>query len=150
MGCVHTPQGCGLVTMQDTVDDVEAGNVKPAPGLLPSKPGPHSRPGSLGMGKAPQLSAQTSLKTKYSGVPGINRDALRAGLAKHVMDTAEGRVNESAEEDGAHHGLEQQTLEGTGSRHSLRATSLETVQRYLTLELASATATTGVTMKSTQ
>ena len=134
-------------------DDEEAGNAKPSLGLPPSKPRVHSRSGSLGMGKAPQLSTQTSLQTKYSGVPGINRDALRAGLAKHVMDTAEGRVNGSAEADGAHHGSERQTLEGAGSRQSLRATSLETVQRYLTLELASnypSATTADVTHKSTR
>lgn len=134
--------------------DEEAGNAKAPRGSPPSKPRQGSRPGSLGsMGKASSLSAQTSLKTKYSGVPGINRDALRAGLAMHVLDTAKGGSSGSAEANGAHHGQQRQSLEGTSSRHSLRAASLETVQRYLTLEVASsypATATPDVIHRSTQ
>ena len=137
--------------------DEEAGGAKPPLGLSPSKPKPGSRPGSLGSSlstiKAPPLSARTSLKTKCSGVPGIDRDALRAGLAKHVLETAEGRVNDSAAADGAHHGSERQALEGTGQRLSLKASSVETVQRYLTLELASsypAATTPDLTQKSTQ
>ncbi|CAL5221084.1 g3211 [Coccomyxa viridis] len=138
----------------DVPSDEEAGNAKAPRGLPPSKPRQGSRPGSLGsMGKASSLSAQTSLKTKYSGVPGINRDALRAGLAMHVLDTAKGGSSGSAEANGAHHGQQRQSLKGTSSRHSLRAASLETVQRYLTLEVASsypATATPDVIHRSTQ
>ena len=137
--------------------DEEAGAAKPPLGVSPSKPRPGSQPGSLGSslstGKAPPLSARTSLTTKYSGVPGIDRDALRAGLAKHVLETAEGRVNGSAAVGGAHHGLERLTLEGTGQRLSLKASPVETLQRYLTLELASsypAAATPDLPHKSTQ
>lgn len=142
------------MTLQKTADvpnDEEIGNAKPPLALSPSKPKPGSRPGSLG--RATSLSAQTSLKTKYSGVPGINWDALRAGLAEHVLETAKGEVSGSAEADGGHHGPERQTLEGTSNRRSLRAASLETVQRYLTLEVASrypAAATPGATHKSVQ
>ena len=137
--------------------DEEAGHAKPPVGLPPTKPRIGSRPGSLGkslsMGKVPHLSAHTSLKTNFSGAPGIDRDALRAGLAKHVLETAKGRVNGDVEESGVHHNLEQQALEGTGQRLSLKAASLESVQRFLTLELASnypAATTPNVTHKCTQ
>ena len=146
--------------MQEAADlpkDEESGSRKLSLGTPPSKSRPGSRPGSLrnspSMGKPPLRSAHTSLNSKYSSIPGIDREALRAGLAKQVLETAEGRVNGSAEADGTHHGLERQTLDGGGQRRSLRAASLETVQRYLMLELASsnpAAVTSNVTNKAAQ
>jgi hypothetical protein len=138
-------------------EDEEAGSAKLPQEKSPSMPRSGSRQRSLGStpstGKVPPLSACTSLRKKYSSVPGIDRDPLHAGLAEHVLETAKGTVNRSAAADGANHGTEQQSLEGTGLHLSLKTSSVNTVQRYLLLEMGSsylAAATSDSTHKFAQ
>lgn len=124
-------------------NDEESGAGKPPLGPSPTKPRPGSRAGSLGksasVGRAPTISARTSLTTEYSGVPGIDRDSLRASLAKSVLETAHGNVNGNAGGDAAEAegtaGQRGQALEGAGQRLSWRGSSVETIQRYLALEM---------------
>ena len=102
----------------------ESSSAKPPFGPLSGKPSLGSRAGSLGrtpnLGKSPSIAARTSLATtKYSGVSCIDRDTLRAGLARSVLETAEGRVNGNAAGEDTELGiLDRQTLQGTGQRSS--------------------------------
>jgi len=95
-------------------------SAKPPFGPSTGKPSPGSRAGSLGrtpsMGKSPSIAARTSLTTtEHSGVSCIDRDTLRAGLARSVLETAEGRVNGNAVGENTEIGIsDRQTLQGTG------------------------------------